>query len=514
MTLAYRIFISSPLKIVLAALAISFTFCVVPANAASEPGTITLVLAQEPVDLDPNNNTRNIEGSVLMRNIVETLTERNPVDSSIMPRLATSWKQIDANTWHFVLRPGVKFHDGKDFNADAAIFSVKRLYDKKIISTTRDKFFAGFKMDCKALDNLTLEIKTDQFQPLLPALMGLMAMCSPSMPDKASRQPVGTGPYKLTKWDAGTQIILERFDGYWGKQAQVKKAIYVWRKESAVRASMVLIGEADLAQEIAVQDANRPDMDYSYLNAETTQLRIGGEWEPPLNDRRFRLALNYAVDRNGMRGSIFSKDVVLATQLVGPGILGYNPDLKPWPYDPQKAKQLLDEARRDGVPVDREILLLGRTGYFPGGEELMEAVLTMYKAVGLNVKLKMLEVGVWRTYQNKPFPKNVGPYLLLRSHDNNKGDAMFTGFYSYHCKGDISSMCDKTVDELIEKAQVALGEERRSLWQAAFKRIHEEVITDVALFHMVGYARIGKRINFKPSMATTSEVQLAQITFK
>ena len=219
-------------------------------------------------------------------------------------------------------------------------------------------------MEGKALDSHTLEIKTDKPEPLLPTLMGILAICSPNTPlDKLTRNPIGTGPYKFVKWDAGTQIVLERFDGYWGKQPQVKKAIYVWRSESSVRAAMVVIGEADLAPDIARQDANRPDMDYSYLNSETTYLRIGGAWEPPLNDRRVRMALNYAVDRDAIRGSILSKDVIPATQMIVPSIFGYNPDLKVWPYDPQKARQLLDEARKDGVPVDKEILLVGRIGH-------------------------------------------------------------------------------------------------------------------------------------------------------
>jgi len=84
-----------------------------------------------------------------------------------------------------------------------------------------------------------------------------------------------------------------------------------------------------------------------------------------LNDRRVRLALNYAVDRNAIRGSILSKDVVPATQMVVPSTFGYNPDLKVWPYDPKKARQLLDEARKDGVPVDKEILLVDRIGLYP-----------------------------------------------------------------------------------------------------------------------------------------------------
>jgi peptide/nickel transport system substrate-binding protein len=99
-------------------------------------------------------------------------------------------------------------------------------------------------------------------------------------------------------------------------------------------------------------------------------------------------------------------------------------------------------------------------------------------------------------------------------HDNNYGDAAFTVFFNFHCRGNVSTMCDKTADDLIEKAQVSTGEERKSLWQAAFKRIQEDVVPNVMLFHMVAYARVGKRINYKPSMATNNEIQLAQITFK
>jgi peptide/nickel transport system substrate-binding protein len=139
--------------------------------------------------------------------------------------------------------------------------------------------------------------------------------------------------------------------------------------------------------------------------------------------------------------------------------------------------------------------------------------MTMYRAVGLNVKLKLVEAGVLRPYQYKPYPK-TGPFLRLNQHDNSKGDAVFSVFNFYHCDAAQSHTCDKTLNELIEKAQVATGEQRRSLWRAAFKRIHEEIIPDVELFHMIGYCRVGKRITFKPSMANINEIPLAQITFK
>jgi peptide/nickel transport system substrate-binding protein len=498
---------------VLAVLAMLLALGAGPACAAPEPGTVTVVLAAEPMNLDPHNSIMSHVFAVLHKNVVEALTELNIADGSVVPGLAQSWKQIDPKTWQFSLRKGVKFHDGADFNADAVVFNIKRFYDKRMMSRNRDKLFGNVKLEAKALDIQTVEIKTEKVEPLLPTLMAILTMCSPNTAvGQVVRNPIGTGPYKFVKWDAGVQIITERFDGYWGKQPQVKRGVYVWRNESSVRAAMVEIGEADLAPEIAVQDAKSADMDYSYLNSETTQLRIGGAWEPPLNDKRVRMALCYALDRSAIRGSVLSKDVVPATQMIVPNIFGYNPDVKLWPYDPQKARQLLDEARKDGVPVDREIPLVGRIGMYPGIDEVLEVVMNMYKAVGLNVKLKMLEVSIQKPYENKPFPP--GPYIVQKMHDNNRGDAAFTVYYQYHCKGTSSPVCDKALDELIEKAEVATGDARKSLWRSVFKRIHEEIISEVMMFHMVGYSRVGKRINYKPSVATTSEIPLAQITFK
>ena len=82
------------------------------------------------------------------------------------------------------------------------------------------------------------------------------------------------------------------------------------------------------------------------------------------------------------------------------------------------------------------------------------------------------------------------------------------------CDGSASSMCDKPVDELLEKAQNATGEERITLYRSASKRIHEEIIPSAMLFHLVQYARVSKRINFKPSILSTNEIPLEQITFR
>jgi peptide/nickel transport system substrate-binding protein len=307
--------------------------------------------------------------------------------------------------------------------------------------------------------------------------------------------------------------VLERFDGYWGEQPEVEKVTYVFRGESAVRAAMVAAGEADIAPNVAVQDATDPEMDFSYLNSETSSFRIDVT-KPPLDDIRVRKALNLAIDRDAMIGTIFSPDVVKATQMVVPSINGYNPDLKPWPYDPAQAKQLLAEAKADGVPTDDEITMVGRLEIYPNATEHAEAVMAMLQDVGFNVKLNMLEVAEWVDTYTKPYAEDRPPQLVQTQHDNNNGDAVFTVFFKYHSDGAQSVLSDPKLDELIEHATVSTGDERKKTWQEVFRMVHEDLVPDMMMFHMVGYTRVGPRVAFTPDISTNSELQVAKIKFK
>ena len=287
----------------------------------------------------------------------------------------------------------------------------------------------------------------------------------------------------------------------------------MFRGESAVRAAMVAAGEADIAPNIAVQDATDPEMDHSYLNSETSSFRIDVT-KPPLDDIRVRKAMNLAVDRDAMIGTLFSEDVVKATQMVVPSINGHNPNLEPYPYDPEQAKQLLDQARADGVPVDDEITLIGRVEIYPNATEHAEAVMAMLQEAGLNVKLNMMEVAGWVDTYTKPYAEDRPPQLVQTQHDNNNGDAVFTVFFKYHSDGAQSVLSDPKVDELIETATVSTGEERQKAWQEAFRMVHEDLIADIMMFHMVGYTRVGPDVDFTPDISTNSELQLSKIKFK
>ncbi|MCG8546620.1 MAG: peptide ABC transporter substrate-binding protein, partial [Alphaproteobacteria bacterium] len=133
---------------------------------------------------------------------------------------------------------------------------------------------------------------------------------------------------------------------------------------------------------------------------------------------------------------------------------------------------------------------------------------------GFKVKLRMLEVGEWLNILTKPYAENRPPVLLQAQHDNNNGVAVFSVFNKYACKGAQGTTCDKKLDALIDKASTLSGDERRKTWQEVFRIINEDMVADVWMYHMVGYSRVGKRINFKPSISTNSELHLEDMTFK
>jgi peptide/nickel transport system substrate-binding protein len=204
---------------------------------------------------------------------------------------------------------------------------------------------------------------------------------------------------------------------------------------------------------------------------------------------------------------------VPATQFIVPSINGYNPDLKPWPYEPEQAKALLTEAKADGVPVDAEIVMIGRRGIHAGVTEKLEAIHAMLVDVGFNVTLRLVEVAEWVDSYTQPFAQDRPPNLIHAMHDNNNGDAVFTAFFKYHTDGGQSALSDPRVDSLIEQATVAVNPERRKLWQDMFRLVNEEIVADVPLFHMVGYTRVSPSVNFKPTISTNSEIQIGRIPF-
>ena len=474
---------------------------------------VTIVLPEELDLVDPCESSRSNVGRVVLQNISETMTELVP-GTGLVPRLAESWEDQGDGTWRFKLRSGVKFSDGTSLDAQDVAHTLVRIKSPDIVCEQGAKFFGGIELTSNAIDDTTIDITATPAQPILPLLMSTVTITPSDAPlDKHISEPIGTGPYLFKEYARGQHIKLEANPDYWGEKPAVKSATYVFRSDSAVAAAMVQTGEADIAPNIAIQDATDPATDYSYPNSETVYLRLDNTMAP-LSDKRVREALNYAVDREAFIGTILAEGTLLATAMTPPSTIGYNYDIKYFPYDPESAKALLAEAKADGVPVDAEISLIGRTNNFGNVLETMEALLGMFQDVGFNMSLQMVEVEEWLDLYSQPFAEERPPQIVQAMHDNANGDPVFSMFFKYASEGLQSGVRDPNLDAMIADATALTGDDREGKWSEVFKYVHTDIVSDVLLFHMVGFSRVNERLDFEPTIRTNSELQLSQISFK
>lgn len=165
------------------------------------------------------------------------------------------------------------------------------------------------------------------------------------------------------------------------------------------------------------------------------------------------------------------------------------------------------------MPVDDEIQLVGRIGHFPNAAEFHEVVAIMLNDIGLNVKLQWFEAAQKNRMQVKPFDEDRPPQIIVDQHDNTSGDPVFSLPARWSSDGSQSKTNDAELDRLMSEAAQATGDERVAKWKEVAERI-DEILPDAMMFHMVGYAAVGDRIDFTPTMFTNSSIPLAQIELK
>ena len=481
--------------------------------ALAQDSTIRIVLNEEVDLLEPCMSTRSNIGRVTLQNINETLAFLDLRDGGgLQPKLAESWEQLDDGSWRFHLRQGVTFSDGTTFDANDVKHSFDRAMDPSITCEV-PRYFGGMTVEAEVVDDHTIDFSADPEQPILPLLLTLISIVPEETPIEFVRDPIGTGPYALSEWTPGQRIVLSQRDDYWGEQPAVTEATYLFRADPAVRAAMVATGEADISPSIAALDATNPETDFSYLDSETVYGRLDHS-VTPFDDLRVRKALNLAIDREAFIGTLLPEGALLASAVYPPPTLGWNDSVEVWPYDPEEAARLLQEAAADGVATDTPITLIGRTANFPNNVEILEAVQQMLQEAGFTVELQFYEVAEFEDLYSKPYPEGRGPMIVVAMHDNSRGDPSFSMYFKYASDGRQSGMDDSHVDDLINRAQAATGDERETLWQELHAYLHDEAVADLLLFHMVGFSRVNERLDWQPTMATNSQLPLADIAFR
>jgi peptide/nickel transport system substrate-binding protein len=497
----------------IAGLAVAASGCTVAnsRHGGYDPNTLRIVLSQEPPTLEPCESSLTSTGIVVRSNITEPLIERDPNSGDLAPLLATEWHQTSANQWTFKVRDGVTFSNGAPFTAKDAAYSIDRAVNSELNCNVDGYVFGDDKLELQTPDDKTLVVGTKEPDPILPLRISFVEIVpqGTSMTEKV-REPIGTGPYAIEDWEYGQKLFLKRNDTYWGKKPAFAKAEYQWRSEGSVRAAMITNDETDIAVSLGPEDG-AGDLGLPFQNNETTALRMQAT-EAPLNDIRVRQAINYAVNRTGIVKALFRGLGDPASQLIPSGVVGYNDQLALWPHDPDKAKQLIAEAKADGVPVDKQIRLIGRTAQFPKISETIEVLQSEFTEIGLNVKIEMMDTSNQLLYQLRPFPEGAGPYLLMIMHGNQAGDAAFTMDQYMLSDGPQAAYGTPEFDKKIKAAEALTGQQRQDAFAKLFAEEPQDIMQMAYIAHMKGILGKSPRVAYTPNSATGDEMRLSEMT--
>ncbi len=316
-------------------------------NGGSSAGKKTLIIgtALEPASLHILRDGD--DGNELVNwSINEPLVDRT--SDGLVPVLATelpTHDKSDPNRWHVKLRKGVTFTNGEPFNADVVKENIDMIVNPKFGATIN-----GFETlkTAQVIDEYDVDLITIQPDPYLLYRLATIRFVPPKASadaDAYSQHPIGTGPYKFAEWDKGQRIVLVKNDNYWGGSgAQLDKVEFRFIPEEAARIAALNAGEVDMITGIAPDEVKQvPQVLRSDGYGRTSVLRFNLEM-PPFDDPKFRQALEYAIDRNSLNKNLFAgQDHVSQCQVLPPGEFGFNDSLHAYPYDPEKAKELLSQ---------------------------------------------------------------------------------------------------------------------------------------------------------------------------
>lgn len=451
-------------------LAVAVGACRAPDPVGAGP-TLTLAVRGDVTGFFPNPPIMN-EGYTMdvNWNLYEGLV-RLDARLRIEPGVAVRWQNPDERTYLFDLRPGLLFSDGRPVTADDVVASLLAPRTKRWV--TRDYLQAV--ESARALSPTRVEVKTRvPYMILLSKLpWGHILPASEIAKDEAA--VVGTGPYRLKSWTRGREFVFARNERYRGPPPAYRHARFVVVPEGRERAERVLRGEADIADQLPLEEVGRLQA-AGHINVRSSPgirlliliLRVDRK---PFSDPRVREALDLAVDRNELNRRALLGRGEPGSQLVPQSIVGFNPALLVTRPDPRRAQQLLAEAgHRGGLAIRLD----GPSNRYLRDVEILNELKRQLDQAGFTVTLNILDKAAYYALLDRG-ESDVG-LLGWACPTGEAGDALDGLLHSK--QGDILGsdntlgLADPELDRMIEASNSAPTlEERTALLQAALARV-------------------------------------------
>jgi len=457
------------------------------------------MVSQTPVTLDAWRGFTEVNGPGY-RNVTEQLIGRSLATGEITPYLATSWEVLSPTVVQFELREGLTHHDGTPFNAESAAVALNFVYDPVNAFDLLD--ITGPRTG-EAVGEYTLKVTTPEGDPLGLQKIEFMPFTSAKqiMEGKHSEALIGTGPYSFIEWRQGEGLFYEANPDWWGINnpqdgggvISFEKASYRIVPEAEVRMAAVLANEIHVAQFMTPEQCKSLGTKdgascQSAATVETIFLRLDGV-SPLMRDVRVRQALLLAIDQETIASTILGGAASLAGQIVNQTALGHNPNLAPYPFDPDYARFLFNEAKADGVPVDEPIRYHAHADVWPFGAELVTTVANMFRDVGFTIadqlyvgeEMDDLFVTHWDGCNEIACP-NVGTTaaeldnrnaIMMHQHGNEILDFAYSYGLYFACGAVAAAGCYPDNDALWQEAIPLEAEARDAKLQELMAQLHK-----------------------------------------
>ncbi len=470
---------------------------------AVDRNTLVVALSSAPGNLDPLIPA-SIDSAKYAWNAFDTLYGYDR-QGNLEPRLATAHQVTAGGLVHtFTLRRGVKFHNGAAFTAQDVKFSIERVL-KPETKSTRRPFFVQTVDAVETPDDFTVVFKLKQKDgAFLNKLAGYLYIVPKAYtealksPEAFAQAPVGTGPYRIVSQQIGRSIEFTRFDEFWGAKPAIPKLVYRFIPEPSSRVNALLAGEVDLATDIAPSDIERLQSEKGLA----TELVDGGsplhvriysnDPATPLSKPAVRLALNYAIDKDALIKNVLRGQAAPLSSLIPASYpYGSNPALKPFEYDPARAKKLLADA---GYPNGIDTSLTCPSNQ---PRALCEALAAYWGPVGIRTQIKAIDSVA---YNRLNAVHQSGPLVLMGF-----GNAIYDPIHviggTVAKAGTWSDYFNPEVEKLIEQVE---GESDRGKRDVLFREILKQSRDDGQAVLLaepkLGYLR-DTALQWKPQIA-------------
>ncbi len=478
----------------------------------TKPTELVLVWGTEQLTThgtDPQTHVGTIAESRL-RHMYEPLIKIERDAKTISPVLATEWKRLDDNTVQFKLRQNITFHNGEEFNADSVKYSIMRPLDPKNNADARSTYSGIDRVD--VIDKYTVNVHTAKPDPALLARMTgfSMVQVAPKWTEAngvggVMKEGNGTGPYKFKSWSPNQDLVLESNEQYWGGAPSIKNVRMKTISELATRVAALRSGSVHVAKDMPPEEVdgiNKSGRQTARaVAANRVPFYIMETRKPPLDNPKLRQAINYAVDWDSIIQGILLGNGNRVSTVLAPWHVGFDAGLKPYPYDPDKAKSLLKDA---GLANGADLNIWFIQGRYMKDREVAEAITQQLTKVGIRTKPNLLDVSL---FNQKDLAKEMDG-LIFASWGNWIFDAdnTFYPLFSIETRDTINKGLGQSsrpygntqFNDLITQARFTLDNEKRNQLYAQAQKVFYDDAGALFMYNLTDIYGVDNWVKWEP----------------